>query len=86
MENLVSTIQKEVNSNSLYLNHCNKGIQLLRSLNGFCCEGDDLSPALKLMPLNSLKSILNELLTKKEEQAQRTSKEFEILTEQEEVN
>jgi hypothetical protein len=59
MKNLISTIQKELNSNSLYLNHCNSEIQLLRSLKG-------LALILKLKPLNSLKRVLNELLTTKE--------------------
>ena len=82
MENLISTIQKELDSNSLYLNHCNSEIQLLRSINGICCDGNDLTPILKLKPVESLKRILSELRTKKEEQAQRKSKEFEILTDQ----
>ena len=66
MKNLINTIQKELDSNNLYLNHCNSEIQLLRSLNGIGCEGNDLTPILKLKPIKSLKRILTELLTKKE--------------------
>lgn len=77
MKNLINTINKELKGNNLYLNHCSTEIQILRSLN-------DITPILKLKPLDSLKSILNELLITKKEQVERMSQEFEILTEQEE--
>ena len=74
MKNLINTISKELNANNLYLNHCSTEIQLLR-----VCK--DLTPILKLKPLNSLKRIVNELLATKQEQATKMSKEFEVQAE-----
>ena len=74
MKNLINTISKELKANNLYLNHCSAEIQLLR-----VCK--DLTPILKLKPLNSLKRIVNELLATKQEQATKMSKEFEVQAE-----
>ena len=79
-KNLINTINKELNNyNSLYLNHCSAEIQILRAFNNW----NDITPILNLKPLNSLKSILNELLATKQEQADKMSNDFELLIEQE---
>lgn len=74
MKNLINTICKELKANNLYLNHCSAEIQLLR-----VCK--DLPSILNLKPLNSLKTIVNELLSTKQEQANKMSREFEIQAE-----
>ena len=76
---LSNTIQKELENNNLYLNFCSSQIQILRSYS----YSYDLGLVLNLKSLDSLKSILNELLAKKEKHALKISQDFEILTEQE---
>ena len=76
---LSNTIQKELENNNLYLNFCSSKIQILRSYS----YSYDLGLVLNSKSLDSLKSILNELLTKKEKHALKISQDFEILTEQE---
>lgn len=76
---LSNTIKKELENNNLYLNFCSSQIQILRGYS----YSYDLGLVLNLKSLDSLKSILNELLTKKEKHALKISQDFEILTEQE---
>ena len=76
---LSNTIQKELENNNLYLNFCSSKIQILRSYS----YSYDLGLVLNSKSLDSLKSILNELLAKKEKHALKISQDFEILTEQE---
>jgi len=78
---IMDTIQKELDNNQLYLNFCNSEVQVLRALNGINCDGNDITPFLKVKSLQELTNILTHLLDTKAENVRTISREFEIQAE-----